>query len=88
MILLPVNIFNIFFFETSGLIEAKFHVEPTLVGGTKVCSQGLGYMTKMVAMPIIWIKLLKNLLIENRKADVLETWYVPLRTALHHDLYK
>ena len=33
-------------------IEAKFHVEPPLDGGTKVCSNGPRHMTKMTAMPI------------------------------------
>ena len=42
------NIFS----ETYGPIEAKFHMEPSWDGGTKVCSNGLGHMTKMAAMPI------------------------------------
>ena len=32
--------------------QAKFYVEPPWVGGTKVCSQHLGHMTKMAALPI------------------------------------
>ena len=55
--------------ETTGPIEAKFHMEPPWDGGTKVCSNGPGHMTKMAAMPI-WFK---NLL-PNPKADDLETW--------------
>ena len=43
---------NIFSSETTGPIEAKFHMEPPWDGGTKVYSNGLGHMTKMVAMPI------------------------------------
>ena len=43
---------NIFSSETTGPIKAKFHMEPPLDGGTKVCSNGSGYMTKMAAMPI------------------------------------
>ena len=39
---------NIFFSETTGPIEAKFHVEPSWDGGTN----GPGHMTKMAAMPI------------------------------------
>ena len=38
--------------ETTGPIEAKFHMEPPRVRGTKVCSKGPGHMTKMGAMPI------------------------------------
>ena len=38
--------------ETTGLFEAKFHMEPPWDGGTKVCSNGVGHMTKMTAMPI------------------------------------
>ena len=36
---------------------------------------GLGHMTKMAAMLIYINKTLKNLLLWNRKADDLETWY-------------
>ena len=43
---------NIFSSETTGPIEAKFHMEPPWDGGTKVCSNGLGHLTKMAAMPI------------------------------------
>ena len=59
--------------ETSGPIEAKFHVEPSWDGRTKVCSNGPGHMTNMAAMPI-HCKNLKHLL-RNQKADDLETWY-------------
>ena len=51
---------NIISSETTGPIEAKFHVEPFWVGGTKVCSNGLGHMTKMAAMPIYGKNLKKS----------------------------
>ena len=43
---------NIFSFDSTGPIKAKFHVEPPWDGGTKVCTNGLGHITKMAAMPI------------------------------------
>ena len=43
-----LNIFS----ETTGPIEAKFHMESPWDGGTKVCSNGPGHMTKIAAMPI------------------------------------
>ena len=43
---------NIFSSETTGSIEAKFYVKPPWDGGTKVCSNVPGHMTKMAAMPI------------------------------------
>ena len=43
---------NIFSSETTGPIEAKFHMEPPWDRGTKVCSNGPGHMTKMATMPI------------------------------------
>ena len=43
---------NIFSSETTGPIEAKFHVEPQWDGRMKVCSNSPGHMTKMAAMPI------------------------------------
>ena len=66
-----LNIFS----ETTGLIEAKFHMESPWDGGTKVCSNGPGHITKMAAMPIYGKNLKKNLLLRIQKADGLESWY-------------
>ena len=38
--------------ETALPIKARFYMEPPLEGGTKVCINGPGHMTKMAAMPI------------------------------------
>ena len=38
--------------QNCGPTEAKFHVEPPWVGGTKVCSGLLGHMTKMAGRPV------------------------------------
>ena len=43
---------NIFSSETALPIKAKFYVEPPWEGGTKVCINGPGHMTKMAAMTI------------------------------------
>ena len=43
---------NIFSSETALPIKAKFYVEPPWEGGTKVCINGPGHMTKMATMPI------------------------------------
>ena len=43
---------TIFSSETTGPIEAKFHMESLWDGGTKVCSSGPCHMIKMAAMPI------------------------------------
>ena len=43
---------NIFSSETTLPIKAKFYVEPPWEGGTKVCINGPGHMTKMAAMRI------------------------------------
>ena len=45
-------LFSKIFSKTTGPVEAKFHVEPPWVGGTKVYSGHLGHMTKMAATPI------------------------------------
>ena len=58
-----VNIFKHLLFlssETTGPIEPKFHMETPLDGGTKVCSNGPGHMTKMAARPIYGKKPLKS----------------------------
>ena len=46
--------------ETSGPIKVKFHMELLWDGGTKVCSNGPGHMTKMAAMPIYGKNLKKS----------------------------
>ena len=43
---------NIFSSETAWPIKAKFYVEPPWEGGTEVCINGPGHMTKMAATPI------------------------------------
>ena len=57
--------------ETTGPIEAKFHVEPPCDGGMKVYPNGPGHITKMTEMPICG----KNLKTPEPKIDDLETWY-------------
>ena len=47
-----MSTFSNIFSETTGPIQAKFHMEPPWDGGTKVCSNGPGHMTKMAAMTI------------------------------------
>ena len=60
-----VSIFsNTFSSETTGPIEAKFHMEPPWNGRTKVCSNGPGHMTKMAAIPYM-VKPFINLLLCN-----------------------
>ena len=54
------TISNIFSSETAWPIKAKFYVEPPWEGGTKVCINGQGHMTKMAAMPIYGKNLKKS----------------------------
>ena len=46
--------------KTAWPIKAKFYVEPPWEGGTKVCINGPGHMTKMAAMPIYGKNLKKS----------------------------
>ena len=43
---------NFFSLETARPIEAKFHVDHPWDGGTEICLNRPGHMTKMAAMPI------------------------------------
>ena len=72
---------NIFSSETTRPIEVKFYVTPPWDGGTKVCSNRPGHITKMAAMPI-YGKNLKNLLHRNQNSYDLETWYAELGTPI------
>ena len=78
---------NIFSSETTGSIEAEFHVEPPWDGGTNIYLNDPGNMTKVAAMPI-YGKNLKNLLLRNQKADDLETWYAALSAQVLTNLFK
>ena len=51
-----LNIFS----ETTGPVKVKFHMELLWDGGTKVCSNGHGHMTKMATMPIYGKNLKKS----------------------------
>ena len=70
---------NFFSFETPRPIEDRFHMEPPWDGGMKVSTTGLCRFTKMAAMSI-YGKTLKILLLWNKKADDLKTWYAILLT--------
>ena len=56
-----------------GPVIAKFYLEPPWEGGTKICSQHLGHMTKMATMPIYGINPSKIFF-----SDFHEIWYVAL----------
>ena len=56
----PFTFSNIFSSETAWPIKAKFYVKPPREGGTKVCINDPGHMTKMAAMPIYGKNLKKN----------------------------
>ena len=78
---------NIFASETTGRIEARFHMESPWDTGTKDCSNGPGHMTKMAAMPI-YDKNLKKSSSRNQTADDLETWYAALGARVLSSLFK
>ena len=48
----PSTISNDFSSETAGPIAIKFNIQPPGPLGKKKCSNGLGHMTNMAAMPI------------------------------------
>ena len=79
---------NFFSLETTGPIEAKFHVEPSWIEGMKGCTNDIGHMNNMAAMSIYGKNLKKNLLLWNQKADDLESWYAALGTQVLQNLFK
>ena len=80
-------------FQTSSPLKPLCQSKPNFMwtllgkGERNKCINGPGHMTKMAAMPI-YGKNLKNLLLQNRRADFHETWYVASGTPAHHNLYK
>ena len=63
---------NIFSLETASPIQAKFYVEPSWEGGTKVYINGPGHMAKMATKPIYGKKTFKNLILQNQMSYDLE----------------
>ena len=56
----PSTISNDFSSETTGPIATKFHIQPPGPLGKENCSNGLGHMTSMAAMPIYGKNLKKS----------------------------
>ena len=56
----PSTISNNFSSETTGPISSKFHIQLPGPLGKKSCSNGLGHMTNMAAMPIYGKNLKKS----------------------------
>ena len=56
----PSTISNDFSSETAGPIATEFHIQPPVPLGKKSCSNGLGHMTNMAAMPIYGKNLKKS----------------------------
>ena len=56
----PSTISNDFSSETAGPIATTFHIQPPGSLGKKNCSNGLGHMTNMAAMPIYGKNLKKS----------------------------
>ena len=65
---------NIFSWETTGPIEAKFHIESPWMGERRFVQTVLVTWPRWLPCPYM-VKTLKNLLLRNQKADDLETWY-------------
>ena len=72
--------------ETTGPIKVKFHMELLWDGGTKVCSNGPGHMTKMAAMPIYGKNLKK--IFSGTKKPMTETWYAASGARVLPSLFK
>ena len=56
----PSTISNDFSSETTGQIATKFYIQPPGPLGKKSCSNGLGHMTNIAAMPIYGNNLKKS----------------------------
>ena len=75
---------NIFSLETAWPIKVKFHMEPPWNGGTKICSNGPGHMTKMATMPIYGQNLKKSFSPEPKG----RWWYAALGAQVLPSLFK
>ena len=81
----PSTISNNFSSETTGPIITKFRIEPPEVGGKKTCSNDVGHMTNMAAMPIFG----KNLKKSSSPEPIYQLpWYVSLCMGVLPKLFK
>ena len=67
--------------------QGKFNVESSWEKRTRICINGPGHMTKIAARPYK-VKTLKNLLLQNPKADDVEIWHAVLGNQVLPSLYK
>ena len=78
---------NIFFSETTGPTEAKFHMESSQNGERKFVQMVLVTWPRLPPCPYM-VKTLKNLLLRNQNVDDLETWYAASSTRVLPSLFK
>ena len=76
---------NIFSSETTGPIEANFHMKPPLDRRTKVCSNGPGHITKVAAMPI-YDKNLKKIFFSGIKRSITLKLVMQHRVLEYHQI--
>ena len=70
------TISNVFSFETTWPIKAKFYLEPPWERVTKVYLNGPCHMINMAAMPIYGKNRIKIFFLQNQNSYDLETWHV------------
>ena len=85
---------NIFSSETTGPIEAKFHLALPWDGETKVCSTGPSHMTKVAAMPIYGKNFKKSSSLEPKSQNFIcsigcssTTKFIQMMTQVDIDLF-
>ena len=77
---------KIIFSKIAPPIKAKFYVEPHWEGGSKVCINGTGHMTKMAATPIYGKNLQKSSSTELSYDH--ETWHGAIYTQALRKIYE
>ena len=87
VVVCPFTFSNVFSSETAWPIKAKFYVEPPWEGGTKVCINGPGHMTKMAAT-LIYGKNLKKSSSPEPAGQFPRNLVYSIGTPAHHSLYK
>ena len=70
--------------QTWSHIYDAIRCEPSDVSGYLIRTSGCLIWHDLTTL----VKTLKNLLLQNRRADFHETWYVASGTPAHHSLYK
>ena len=87
VVVVVVHNFNHLLLRNRWADQSQILCGASLGRGNDILFTAFGSKTKMAATPIYGKNPSKNLLLQNRRTDFHETWYVAAGTPAHHSLF-